>query len=50
MASDLLLALVVGAALTFDFTNGFHDTANVVSTSISTRRSDSRRSASPTDS
>jgi PiT family inorganic phosphate transporter len=37
MASDLLLALVVGAALTFDFTNGFHDTANVVSTSISTR-------------
>jgi PiT family inorganic phosphate transporter len=37
MTSDLLLALVVGAALTFDFTNGFHDTANVVATSISTR-------------
>ncbi len=37
MSSDLLLYLVVGAALTFDFTNGFHDTANVVATSISTR-------------
>ncbi|MBJ7471551.1 MAG: inorganic phosphate transporter [Solirubrobacteraceae bacterium] len=37
MSSDLLLALVVAAALTFDFTNGFHDTANVVATSISTR-------------
>jgi PiT family inorganic phosphate transporter len=37
VSSDLLLALVVGAALTFDFTNGFHDTANVVATSISTR-------------
>ncbi|WP_210493919.1 inorganic phosphate transporter [Patulibacter sp. SYSU D01012] len=37
MASDLLLALVVAAALAFDYTNGFHDTANVVATSISTR-------------
>ncbi len=37
MTSDLLLVLVVAAALTFDFTNGFHDTANVVATSISTR-------------
>ncbi|MEN0014277.1 MAG: inorganic phosphate transporter, partial [Solirubrobacteraceae bacterium] len=37
MTSDLLLVLVVGAALTFDFTNGFHDTANAVATSISTR-------------
>src|SRR5690348_5240999 len=36
MDSDLLLALVVGTALAFDFTNGFHDTANVVATSIST--------------
>jgi PiT family inorganic phosphate transporter len=34
---DLLLVLVVGTALAFDFTNGFHDTANVVATSISTR-------------
>src|SRR5256714_1574571 len=37
MHSDLLLVLVVGTALVFDFTNGFHDTANVVATSISTR-------------
>jgi PiT family inorganic phosphate transporter len=37
MHSDLLLVIVVGAALAFDFTNGFHDTANVVATSISTR-------------
>jgi PiT family inorganic phosphate transporter len=27
----------VGTALAFDFTNGFHDTANVVATAISTR-------------
>lgn len=32
-----LLCLTIAAALIFDFTNGFHDTANVVSTSISTR-------------
>ena len=37
MDSDLLLILVVATALGFDFTNGFHDTANVVATSISTR-------------
>src|SRR6266849_143409 len=37
MHSDLLLVIVVVAALAFDFTNGFHDTANVVATSISTR-------------
>jgi PiT family inorganic phosphate transporter len=29
--------IVVAAALAFDFTNGFHDTANVVAASISTR-------------
>ena len=32
-----LLAIVVLVALAFDFTNGFHDTANAVATSISTR-------------
>ena len=37
MDSDLILFIVVGAALAFDYTNGFHDTANVVATSISTR-------------
>jgi inorganic phosphate transporter, PiT family len=36
MSSDVILVLVVGTALAFDFTNGFHDTANVVATSIST--------------
>jgi PiT family inorganic phosphate transporter len=35
--SDLLLVIVVATALAFDFTNGFHDTANVVASSISTR-------------
>src|SRR3989441_9099233 len=37
MESDLILVIVVVTALAFDFTNGFHDTANVVATSISTR-------------
>jgi inorganic phosphate transporter, PiT family len=36
MSSDVILIIVVGTALAFDFTNGFHDTANVVATSIST--------------
>src|ERR671929_688776 len=35
--SDVVLWLVIATALAFDFTNGFHDTANVVATSISTR-------------
>ena len=33
----MVLVVVVATALAFDFTNGFHDTANVVATSISTR-------------
>ena len=37
MDSDIILVIVVGTALVFDFTNGFHDTANAVATSISTR-------------
>src|SRR3954451_24303810 len=37
MAADIILVIVVITALAFDFTNGFHDTANVVATSISTR-------------
>jgi inorganic phosphate transporter, PiT family len=36
MNSDVVLVIVVATALAFDFTNGFHDTANVVATSIST--------------
>jgi inorganic phosphate transporter, PiT family len=35
--SEVLLVIVVITALAFDFTNGFHDTANVVASSISTR-------------
>jgi PiT family inorganic phosphate transporter len=35
--SDIILVIVVATALAFDFTNGFHDTANAVATSISTR-------------
>ena len=37
MGTELVLWIVVGTALAFDFTNGFHDTANSVATSISTR-------------
>jgi PiT family inorganic phosphate transporter len=36
VSSDVVLVIVVATALVFDFTNGFHDTANVVATSIST--------------
>ncbi|MFF4184326.1 anion permease [Streptomyces sp. NPDC001691] len=32
----LLLAMVIVTALVFDFTNGFHDTANAMATTIST--------------
>ena len=35
--TDWLLWVVIVAALAFDFTNGFHDTANAVATSVSTR-------------
>jgi inorganic phosphate transporter, PiT family len=34
---DIVFVIVIATALAFDFTNGFHDTANVVATSISTR-------------
>jgi PiT family inorganic phosphate transporter len=37
MGSDIVLYVVIATALAFDFTNGFHDTANAVATSISTR-------------
>jgi PiT family inorganic phosphate transporter len=35
--ADIVLVIVIATALAFDFTNGFHDTANVVATAISTR-------------
>jgi len=34
---DITLAIVVAVALLFDFTNGFHDTANAIATIISTK-------------
>jgi PiT family inorganic phosphate transporter len=37
VSEEILLAVVVATALAFDFTNGFHDTANAVATSVSTR-------------
>jgi inorganic phosphate transporter, PiT family len=35
--SNLTLVAVIAVALFFDFTNGFHDTANSIATSVSTR-------------
>src|SRR5204862_6440770 len=35
--NSVLVWVVVVVALGFDFTNGFHDTANAVATSVSTR-------------
>jgi PiT family inorganic phosphate transporter len=37
VSSDVVLVIVVASALAFDFTNGFHDTANAIATSVSTR-------------
>jgi inorganic phosphate transporter, PiT family len=34
--ADVILALVVATAVSFDFTNGFHDTANAMATTIAT--------------
>ena len=36
-SSLTLIIIVVGTALFFDFTNGFHDTANAMATTIATR-------------
>ncbi|HEY0935116.1 MAG TPA: anion permease [Trebonia sp.] len=36
MSNDTVLVLVVIVALSFDFTNGFHDTGNAMATSIAT--------------
>ncbi len=37
MSSSIMLIAVIAIALTFDFINGFHDTANAIATSVSTR-------------
>ena len=36
-AQALLLVLTIAVALLFDFTNGFHDTANAIGTAVGTR-------------
>src|SRR5919199_4505877 len=36
-AQTLLLVLTIAVALAFDFTNGFHDTANAIATTVGTR-------------
>ena len=45
-SGDIILVIVVLTAVGFDFTNGFHDTANVVATSIATRALAPARAAS----
>ena len=35
-AETIVLVLLVGTALAFDFTNGFHDTGNAMATTIAT--------------
>jgi PiT family inorganic phosphate transporter len=37
MNTDLLMVIIVAVALAFDYTNGFHDAANAIATSVSTR-------------
>ena len=37
MASGIAVAIIIVVALAFDFTNGFHDAANAIATSVSTR-------------
>jgi PiT family inorganic phosphate transporter len=34
--ADIILALLIATAVSFDFTNGFHDTANAMATTIAT--------------
>jgi PiT family inorganic phosphate transporter len=36
VTGDIIIVLVVAVALVFDFTNGFHDTANAMATTIAT--------------
>jgi len=36
-SNDVVLALVIISGVSFDFTNGFHDTANAMATSIATK-------------
>ena len=48
MHSDAVLWIVVATAIAFDFTNGFHDTANAIATSVSTRAMSPRMAVAAT--
>ncbi|MEP6599035.1 MAG: inorganic phosphate transporter [Actinomycetota bacterium] len=37
VSADVLVVVIVAVALAFDYTNGFHDSANAIATSVSTR-------------
>lgn len=37
MSQTVLVVLIIAVGLTFDYTNGFHDSANAIATSVSTR-------------
>jgi PiT family inorganic phosphate transporter len=43
MSDQLLLILVIAAALMYDFVNGFHDAANAIATTIATRAMSPRK-------
>jgi PiT family inorganic phosphate transporter len=43
MSNELFLILIIGAALLYDFVNGFHDAANAIATTISTHALSPRR-------
>lgn len=43
MSDQLLLILIIGAALMYDFVNGFHDAANAIATTIATRAMSPRK-------
>ena len=44
MGTTTLEVLIIAVALGFDFTNGFHDSANAIATSVSTQGADARAS------
>ncbi len=43
MSDSLLLILIIGGALWYDFVNGFHDAANAIATTVSTRALSARQ-------
>src|SRR5579875_458129 len=43
MTTTVLIVIIVILGISFDFTNGFHDTANAIATTVSTRALSPRR-------